>query len=203
MFLSRQSEQAVDFGLLADTNNVEDILWRSVQATGHFDNSLQILLDNRVVNTKAGYFVYTPFNVVNSNKKVLVNRGWIESAADRKDILNIDVSDKLTSIIGVIKAEPLTGLVLKEMPPEKITEKIYRVQKLDIEEINKQLNIDLLPFIIRLEPESEHGLLRVWPLPGSDEAKHLGYAYQWFAFATTLLIIYLLLNIKKVKTHEQ
>lgn len=202
-FLTRQAQPPVELESLMGLNNAEDNYWRTVRTTGYFNTDLQILLDNRVVNSKAGYFVYTPFNINNSEKYVLVNRGWIKADVNRKNISNIDITDELTAISGVIKAEPLTGIILKEFPPEKIKDNIYRVQKIKIEELNKQLKLDLLPFIFRLEPESKHGYVREWAKPGSDEAKHLGYAYQWFAFAITLLIIYLLLNIKKVKDHEQ
>ncbi|MEM6998787.1 MAG: SURF1 family protein [Pseudomonadota bacterium] len=198
-FLSKQATSPVDFNSLI---NVEDIMWRSVFAKGNFDNKLQILLDNRVIKSKAGYFVYTPFSVLGSDVNVLVNRGWVAAGTNRQQIPDIEVPDNLSNIIGVIKAEPLTGIVLKDLPPEEITDNIFRVQKINIEDLNEELNLRLLPYIIRLEPESDHGFIREWSIPGSDEATHLGYAYQWFAFAATLLAIYLLLNIKKTEQHE-
>jgi len=73
---------------------------------------------------------------------------------------------------------------------------VYRVQRLNINEVAELTKTKLLPYIVRLEPESEHGYRRQWQLPGSGVSVHNGYAFQWFAFATVLLIIYLVLNIK-------
>ena len=202
-YLIKQAEPAINLKELMDSTIVEDMLWRAVYVDGYFNNDDQILLDNRVLKSKAGYYVYTPFKINNSNNVVLVNRGWIEASTDRTTVPEIRVTEDLTSIKGIVKASPLTGIVLKELPPEKIEDNIYRVQKINIEELKQQLELDLLPYIVRLEPDSNHGYTREWNKPGSDQSKHLGYAYQWFAFAVTLLIIYLLLNIKKIREHEQ
>ncbi len=55
-------------------------------------------------------------------------------------------------------------------------------------------------FVVRLDPQSQAGgFVRNWPLPGERIMMHLGYAYQWFGFALTLLTIYIVLNVKKVE----
>ena len=97
---------------------------------------------------------------------------------------------------AIIKEIPKTGLLLKELPPEEMKNGFYRVQRIDLAELEELTSTKLLPYVIRLSPESEHGYYRKWPLPGSGEDKHNGYAFQWFAFATVLFIIYFLLNIK-------
>ncbi len=56
------------------------------------------------------------------------------------------------------------------------------------------------PFVVRLDPQSKAGgFVRNWPPPGERITMHLGYAYQWFGFALTLLVIYIVLNVKKVE----
>ena len=55
----------------------------------------------------------------------------------------------------------------------------------------------LLPYIVRLSPESKQGYIRKWKVRDSGENIHIGYAYQWFAFAITLFVIYFVMNIKK------
>ena len=72
-----------------------------------------------------------------------------------------------------------------------------RLQRLDIEEASDVIGVDLLPFIVRLAPNSDYGYVRKWKTNDSGEDVHLGYAYQWFAFAITLLIIYLIINTKR------
>ena len=61
----------------------------------------------------------------------------------------------------------------------------------------RHIHDKLLPHIIKLEPESEGGFNRDWREPGSGKEKNLGYAFQWFAMASALLIIFLAVNLKK------
>jgi len=97
----------------------------------------------------------------------------------------------------VIKGMPSTGITLKDLPPEKMMDGIYRVHRIDITILSGLLGQDLFDTILRLEPDSDHGYVRKWPVPGFGEAKHLGYAFQWFAMALALLVIYLVVNVKK------
>jgi len=198
-FEARQSAAAIDFNKVENNElDKEALLWKHVKLTGEFLEQYQILLDNQVEDTHAGYFIYTPFVLDQSEKVVLVNRGWLLANADRKITPELVMTNGVIEIDAVVKEVPKTGLLLKEMPPEQITETIYRVQRINIEELGKLTSIKLLPYVIRLEPESEHGYLRKWRLPGAGVSMHNGYAFQWFAFAIVLLIIYLVLNIKKI-----
>ncbi|MCZ6804013.1 MAG: SURF1 family protein [Proteobacteria bacterium] len=196
-FENRQSGKAINLNQdqikLADK---EKIIWRHINATGEFLEQYQILLDNQVEKTQAGYYVYTPFKLEQSEHVVLVNRGWLSVGNDRAMSPTLIITNGFVNIKGVLKEEPKTGLLLKEMPPEQMNEDVYRVQRLKIDELAELTKTKLLPYIVRLEPESEHGYHRQWRLPGSGENVHNGYAFQWFAFATALLIIYLVLNIK-------
>lgn len=199
-FENRQSSETVDFSLEKNYQlDKEDLIWRKLEATGEFLEQYQILLDNQVEDTHAGYFVYTPFKLYQNDLVVLVNRGWLLADTDRTVSPKLLFTNGVVKINGVAKEKPKTGLLLKEMPPEKMNETTYRVQRIDIEEIEELTNTKLLPYIIRLEPESEHGYIRKWRLPGSGENMHNGYAFQWFAFAAVLLIIYLILNVKKIR----
>lgn len=197
-FESRQTAEAINFDQDNDKNlEKKELIWRHVYASGEFLEQYQILLDNQVYDTHAGYFVYTPFRFASSGKYVLVNRGWLLANADRSMSPDYEITNGLVRINGVVKETPKTGLLLKELPPEKVNNISYRVQRIDIDELKELTKINLLPYIIRLEPESNHGYTRKWRLPGSGESTHHGYAFQWFSFAAALVIIYLILNFKK------
>ena len=199
-FESRQSAPAINLDQDNDANlNKDELIWRHVNAKGEFLEHYQILLDNQVYDTKAGYFVYTPFKLAHSNKIILVNRGWLLASTDRNVVPDFENTKGLVEIKGVVKETPKTGLLLKELPPEKINASTFRVQRIAIGELKEITKLNLLPYIVRLEPDSDHGYTRKWRLPGSGEQTHNGYAFQWFSFAAALLIIYLLLNIKKIE----
>ncbi len=199
-FESRQLSEAIDFNLKKNYQlDQQALIWRKLKASGEFLEQYQILLDNQVEDTHAGYYVYTPFKLHRSKKVVLVNRGWLVAGPGREKIPELSVTNGQVDIKAVVKEIPKTGLLLKELPPEQMGETVYRVQRINIEELEELTKTKLLPYIVRLESDSEHGYLRKWRLPGSGESTNLGYAFQWFAFAIALLIIYLVLNIKKME----
>jgi surfeit locus 1 family protein len=199
-FESRQAAEAINFNQdKYHQLGKEELIWRRIKVSGKFLERYQFLLDNQVFDTKAGYFVYTPFRLDQSELVILVNRGWLLANANRSVLPDLMASENIVNINAVVKEVPRTGLLLEENSPEHISDTVYRVQRINIEELEELTNLKLLPYIVRLEPESGHGYSRKWRLPGSDENMHIGYAFQWFAFATALFVIYLVLNIKRIQ----
>ena len=198
-FLARQEEAPVrlDNQKMLGTNNAE-MIWRHVYLSGQFMPGAEILLDNQIQDGKPGYLVFTPFRISGEDKLVLVNRGWIAGSGNRSDVPVINTPSHEVELRAVVTEAPATGIVLGESLVETVATGIYRVQRINFDEIRQLVNHDFLSYIVRLEPESDYGFLRQWQIPGSGEEKHLGYAFQWFALAITLVIIFLAVNIKKV-----
>ena len=101
-------------------------------------------------------------------------------------------------IQGLIREPPRAGLLLGEELFEQLAESSYRLQRLDIDWIAEFTRLDFLPYIIHLNADEPHGFAREWRMPGSGRERHLGYAFQWFALAATLLVIYLVVNLKRI-----
>ena len=59
------------------------------------------------------------------------------------------------------------------------------------------LPIALQPVVIQQESEIDDGLKREWSAPDLGIDKHYGYAFQWFAMAAAIVIIYLVCNVRK------
>lgn len=175
----------------------KDLFWRPVKAEGRFDVEKVILLDNQVHDGEAGYYVFTPLRLHASSVSVLVNRGWISAGGNRQTVPGFQTTRDDVMLTGIVKDVPSTGIFLGDNAVEKISDNIFRIQRVRIDEIEKILGYDLLPLILRLDAGSGHGFTREWPQPGSGEARHLGYAFQWFALAVTLLVIYVVVNSKK------
>ena len=71
-------------------------------------------------------------------------------------------------------------------------------QHLELQRYAKSVPFSIQLFVVRLDAKSgAGGFTRNWPPPGENISMHLGYAYQWFGFALTLLVIYIVLNLKK------
>ena len=199
-FESRQAESVISLNnedALQDKFN--ELHWRKVTIEGVFSRDINVLLDNQVQRGVAGYFVYTPFKISEQDTWVLVNRGWVPVGASRDSSPEINAEEEELLIVGSIKSPPETGILLAENIVERLNETTVRVQKLELSGIEEELNLELLPYVVRLSPESTAGFARLWKGPGSGEEKHLGYAFQWFVMAMAIFVIYLVLNIKRAK----
>ena len=197
-YMQRQQAPVVDLNReVALRQDEQQILWHRVRAYGHFDETIQVLLDNQVKNNQAGYFVFTPFQLHGDATWYLVNRGWLPAGPDRSKLPVLSHSSGSLQISGVAKHAQGTGILLGAQTEEEPQPGIYRVNRIVIPHLEKLLNRKLKPYVIRLDGESLAGYLRDWPLPGSDENMHLGYAFQWFALACMVLVIYIVLNLKK------
>lgn len=172
----------------------KDLQFYSVMMTGHFDNAHTFLLDNKFYQHKVGYQVITPFMVKDNNKVVLINRGWIPQGNDRQ---------QLPEILGVKGEVVLRGIV--SVPEKTFTlghdnnNLIWpkRVEDINLLVMAKMLQQPVYPFVVLLSTDSPYGFSREWQPFNGKIASHYGYAFQWFALAITLLIIFLAVNTHK------
>jgi len=72
------------------------------------------------------------------------------------------------------------------------------VQFPSFEQLEADLGVSLVPFQLLLDSDNANGFLREWKPHEMGPDQHLGYAFQWFALAFTLSVIFLLLSFKKV-----
>ncbi len=176
--------------------------YKRVKFTGKYDTRYQLLLDNQVQNTVAGYHVLTPMQVDGSNTYVLVNRGWVaRTAANVGEAPKppvIDTPHGSQQIEGDISL-PASKFFTMDTPPTTYSAWQPVWQNLDMARYAKSVPFAVQPFVVRLDPKNNGGFVRNWPPPGERVNMHLGYAYQWFGFALTLLVIYIVLNVKKVE----
>ena len=101
------------------------------------------------------------------------------------------------TLSGVAKPAPVSGIRLKSDVAEKLGGNLVRVQRIDPAQIGAHNNWTLLPYVVRLDPPAMDGMSWNGTAPGFGRERHLGYAFQWFALAATLLVIYIVVNMKK------
>lgn len=180
-------------------DNKESILWRKVELNGSFLNEKNIILDNQIFNKQPGFNIITPFKILNTNHIVLVNRGWHPNLQSREIIPVINSLTSKVKLIGHVANFPAKGITLGQDNFETLNSSIFRFQKLDVEELSYFLSFNLLPYMIYLDPLVDNVYYKTFKLPAPDSVKNYGYAFQWYAFAVTLLIIFLRLGIKRKK----
>jgi surfeit locus 1 family protein len=170
---------------------------RRVRVTGHFDADRQFLLDNQVYRGRAGYHVLTPLVLAQDQSRVLVDRGWVPLGASRDQLPQVSVTTGEVTLEGLVYVPYEEAYSLGNMDTGESGWPL-RVQYIDFEQMAKRLEAPLAKMIIRLDTQSPYGYRREWQIAPFTPERHLGYAVQWFAFAATLLAIYLVVNFKRV-----
>ena len=197
---SQQQEQiekgilTIDKPLKAD----EIIQYQPVQVTGRFLTDKIIFLDNKPYNGVHGYHVITPFKIEGTEEYILINRGWVAMRVHREQLPSIETSDEKQIITGMVKI-PSSSFKLGEGINENI-QWPWRIQWLELDSIEKQLNLKLLPFIVLQDKQEKGQLIQDWKITVSPPEKNISYAVQWFSLATALLIIFIVVNTKKMKS---
>lgn len=195
----RSSETAIDLNQAESgiRQNAEQMQWRQTMVHGSFDTNNILLLDNQVMRGQAGYFIFIPLMLTDDQTRVLVNYGWVPVGLDRAKAPEMTLPEGEIELQGVAKTAPATGIKLAPVGMEKLTGPYYRVQEINLPVLAEEKGWRLLPYVLRLQAPAPQGILREWTKPGFGREKHLGYAFQWFLLAATLLIIYIVLNVKK------
>ncbi len=193
-YLSRFSEPPIQ--ITSSESSVEDIEFHMVTVTGSWDDTHQFLLDNRVLNGRAGYFVFAPVILQDGKTAVLVNRGWILASADRSKLPELQRIEGETTVTGTAVIPPEDVFQLKDQQPIGETwETVWQV--LDIKRFNKTVPYATLNFIVQMNPDHPEGFERQWSLPNDEWIlRHKGYAFQWFALCAALLVIYCLFTFR-------
>lgn len=167
-----------------------NIRYRQVSLSGRYDTDHQFLLDNRIVKGKPGYFVLTPFQPDGDGPAVLVNRGWVPLGAYRANLPNVEFERTKARVEGILDRFPSVGLKLKNaeiVPPGWPAV----VQMIDSDYVSSALGREFIHFQVLLDASAADGYYRDWDWRDPSSDRHLGYAFQWFAMAITVAVLYL------------
>lgn len=166
---------------------------RRVVLRGRYDPAGQILIDNRIHGGRAGYHVVTPLRLDGAEMRVLVNRGWVPAAADRRILPAVPPPAGHIEITGLAVAPPTRFVTLGDgATPRGIV-----WQNLDFPRLRERVAYPLQPFVVRLDAAAPGGYARDWPRADERAPRNLGYAWQWFGFAAASLGIWLYLLVRR------
>ena len=172
----------------ATTSVTEDLRWRQVTVTGHYDSGHQRLVRKRPLDGADGFWVATPL-LTSAGSTVIVNRGWIavSGAATESPTVPLAPPGEVT-VIGRIQPSQLSeGAQPSDMP-------VGQVSDLDVVVIGHELG-PVYPGYLELissTPAQQTGL-KLIPLPDLTDGPHLAYAIQWVLFAGVTVAGYVML----------
>lgn len=174
--------------------DVETLRGRRVLVTGSFDVGHEIFIDNRTLKGRPAYQVLTPLRIAGSDAAVLVDRGLVQRSWEANALPLVPALPTGVSIEG-IAALP-SGKYL-ELSRHTVDGKVW--QNLDMERYAKTVPYALLPIVVNQLNDTGDGLHRHWVRPDTGVEKHVGYAFQWFAMAVAIVVIYVVLYAKRRK----
>jgi surfeit locus 1 family protein len=198
--LARRAEKhamnvALDRALAAPPETLTDarvpaaaVRGRVVALRGAFDPGRHVLLSAREHLGEPGVHVVTPFVAAGGGPVVLVDRGWLpapDAVTARPqqhptaDTVVTGFADTLgrVGIAGSMRLLPAAGAML------------WSAERLDRDTVATRLPYAVAAFTVTElpSPAAAASLPLREPAPRHDEAMHLGYAIQWFAFAIIVL----------------
>lgn len=205
-----RAAQSINLNHVTQTDTLQ--AWTPAQVEGVWQPESSLLLDNRNLDGKPGLWLATPL-LLADGRALLVLRGWFARPIGSEGSPSIPTPAGLQSLTGEIAlrvprlfelwgARENAEVSLPPSWPNKVadmktealtqqTEKLPRLQNIDIDVLSKRLNIQFLPVVLMQKNNSEDGLKRVWPEPSVDADKNTGYAMQWFGFAAIAVIAWL------------
>jgi surfeit locus 1 family protein len=159
--------------------------YQRLKATGRYDGTRQVLLENIIVDSRYGYYVITPLLGMDDEPVLLVNRGWIEKSEGPVDPALLNVPTERVTVRGRAGSLPRAGMKMGESftPGQDWPRTAVYPSSVDVA---AQLGREVQPFVLLMDHEEEHGFYRHWVPTEFGPGKHFGYALQWFAMGIVL-----------------
>jgi surfeit locus 1 family protein len=206
-------DEALKFPLgITDSNatNVDDWKYKKVAVQGVYETKYQFLLDNQMEGDRVGYHVITPIKIDNANEYVLVNRGWILGKDTHTELPIFSTPAGKQTLTGQIWV-PSKKIFTLETPNDSSTasaksgsqpwQQVW--QNMSMEKYKRSVPFVVSELAIKLDQESSAGgFVRNWQIPAERITNNLGYAYQWFGFASAAMLIFFYMSTTRVRAEN-
>ena len=169
--------------------------WDRVFVKGTWENSRQILIDNVIHRGVAGYKVLTPLRVLESDKLILVDRGWIKRNKYRENLPDIDLLENELTVSGILEY-PELGLVLSDDLVSPDWPKVSQTKNPNV--LLKEYDENTYNLILLADPVLKNSLEYIKITPTNMmPSKHYGYAAQWFSMFLVLCLMFIWYGYKR------
>jgi cytochrome oxidase assembly protein ShyY1 len=161
----------------------EQVDWRSVEATGRYDVDDELLVRQRRLEGKNGFFVVTPLD--SSSGRVWVARGWVPPGPDAATLPEVPAAP-----VGTVTVQGYARPFEDDSGGGDLP--AGQIQRISPEELQAASGSgsDAARLWIQAASETPVGGIDVLRLPPPElsEGPHLGYAIQWVMFAGMAIV---------------
>lgn len=173
-----------------------------VEVSGRFDLQHGYVLDNQVRGGRLGVLVFAVFEPADGSLPVLVNRGFLATAADGSRAPIPTVEAGLRILHGLYAPPPGVGMRMGGNALARQTQWPKLTVHIDLAEIGADLGRGLDSRVLLLDADAESGFEREWTPQIIPPERHLGYAFQWFCFALAALVIFIVLHWRRARSES-
>ncbi|EGG28818.1 Cytochrome oxidase biogenesis protein Surf1, facilitates heme A insertion [Aequoribacter fuscus] len=170
--------------------DTDDLSGRKIRVSGSYLPRV-FLLDNQIKSGRFGNDVVQLFRAEN-NQVYFVNRGWVPADPARQRPTQIPQRPTVTAIEGRIYVPPGKPYLLE---PDTLdaSSPLVTIQSVDIESLSTLVigGSEVFPHLVRLLSDDPTAFDASWPVVNISDAKHLGYAIQWFSMAFVLALLFI------------
>jgi surfeit locus 1 family protein len=130
---------------------VAAVRYARVDIAGRFDPERHVLIDNQVFLARPGVHVLSPFYLPDG-RTILVNRGWLPLAPDRRSLPDFSTDPATTTIPGILDELSLPGTRLGE--PEAMSRETWPqlLTYPQVDAIAGALGLEVYPYVLLLGP---------------------------------------------------
>jgi surfeit locus 1 family protein len=156
--------------------------FRRVRVSGVPDYDHELIFAARSYKGSPGVNLLTPVRFPGRDTAVIVDRGWVY-AADGATVDEAKWREPDSSFTGYVEELPSSGGVTYRGKPTIIA-------RLSLDVIREALPYPVAPIYVVVLGDSAVAPDRIARLsvPPLDDGPHMGYALQWFAFATISVV---------------
>jgi surfeit locus 1 family protein len=171
-----------------------------VTGTGRFDSRRHVLLDNQVRNNHPGVHVFTPFHPDNSDRIILVNRGWQPFDRRSGQWPEFETGTATIELSGRISPPPRVGLQIGRAEPLDSEHWPNLMTYFDLEHLQDVFGPRLYEKVMLLDSDHPAHLTGdPWRPVTMGPERHQGYAFQWASIGFVVFLIWVILTIRALR----
>ncbi len=190
-FKKIKMQMALSPVLISNENDWDTVApYQKILIKGQFIEEHTVLIDNALLDGKAGYHIITAFKLDAVDQYLAVNRGWVSGTQSRSILPTFETKKTTVTLNGYLKAFQPPPLFFSK------TENIIRNKNnqplwlyFDLPSFEKQLDLPVSPYLLTAQA-NQNGAFKTPSLQAeSKEGMHIGYAIQWFIFALFISVL--------------